>query len=99
MLCYSVCQSRTPAGNQTVVDPHTRDRPYADYECKEGGQGNMSEQKRNCRSAKSCDVDIPPHEEGVPQEDTLLVWDIVPLEHKAQRVEDAQQGEHPQKVE
>ena len=47
-----------------------------------------------------------PHDEYVqhyvehpPREEPLLVWDIVPPEDKAQKDEDAQQDEHPQKVE
>ena len=74
----------------------------------------LSEQNRNCRGKTgrvpklraSGSMVYTPHDEKVrhdvelpPHEEPLLVWDIVPLEDKAQNVENAQQGEHPQKVE
>ena len=92
--------------------PHTRDRPYADYECKEGGQGDMPHQ--NSRSGKpraaskvhtprdegvDVDVEVPLRKVVMCHDDTLLVWDDVPPEDKAQEVEDTQHDEYLHVVE
>ena len=96
----------------TQLLPHTRDRPCADYECKEGGQGDKPYQNYRSGKPRAASKVRTPHDEGVDPDveclqrevqlchaDTLLVWANVPRGENAQNDEDTQHVEYLHVVE